>query len=84
MIEKQLVQGEHFVRISLEDCQWTTMGRNTCWLRCAAQRNTFRFCQSIDEQTQGDDQECDDRHAVAVVVSRVMRDGSSWAQSTTG
>ena len=44
---------------------------------CAAQRNTFRFCQSVDEQTQRDDQGCDDRHAVAVVES-------SWAQSTTG
>ena len=36
MIEKQLGQGEKFVRISLEDCcQWPTMGRNACRLRCA-------------------------------------------------
>ena len=27
--------GEKFVRISLEDCHWPTMGQNTCWLRCA-------------------------------------------------
>ena len=31
-----------------------------------AQRDTFRLCQSIGEQTQRDDQRCDGRHAVVV------------------
>ena len=26
--------GEKSVRVSLEECQWTTMGESICWLRC--------------------------------------------------
>ena len=77
MIEKQKC-----VRIPLEDfidLPWIGI-----LVGCAAQRNTFRFRHGVDAQTERDDQGCNDRHAVAGRgFSTLMRDGSSWAQSTT-
>ena len=49
MIEKQLEQGEKFVRISLEGC------KGLQWVRelvgCAAQRNTFRLVKALTNKS---------------------------------
>ena len=45
------------------------------------QRNTFRFCQSVDEQTQRDDQGCDGRHASVVAWCLVIPQGESEGRS---